>query len=181
MKVPDMLHKIVIIILAGIVALNNVQGQVYNTRTANIQFFSKTALEDIYAENKQVYAAVDLSKKSIAFSMLLKGFLFKKDLMQEHFNENYVESDKFPKATFAGTFTGDVNGTVNVTGKLLLHGVEKEFNTTATLTLQADQLTGKASFQLVPEDFNITIPGLVRDKIAKQIKVEVLMNCKPVK
>lgn len=179
-----MLKKIIIAVLLVMATATSIQSQVFNTRTASIHFFSKTPLEDIDAENKQVYAAVDLSKKTIAFSMLLKGFLFKKDLMQEHFNENYVESDKYPKATFAGTFEGDVNtagNTVKVNGKLTLHGVEKEFSTTATLALQGDQLTGKSNFQLVPEDFNITIPGLVRDKIAKQINVEVQMICKPVK
>jgi len=64
-------------------------------------------LEDIRAENNQAYAVIDAGKKNIAFSLLLKGFVFRKELMQEHFNENYVESDKYPKATFTGSYTGD--------------------------------------------------------------------------
>lgn len=167
------------------VLITPVKGQVYNTRTATIQFSSETALEDIYAENKQVYAAVDLSKQTIAFSMLLKGFLFKKALMQEHFNENYVESDKYPKASFAGSFSGEINETANksvaVTGKINLHGVEKEVSVMALLQLMEGQLHGESTFKLVPEDFNISIPGLVRDKIDKEISVRVQMIGKPVK
>src|SRR3984885_12764194 len=82
--------------------------QQYSTRTGFIGFYSKTALEDIKAENNQVYAIIDAGKKNIAFALLVKGFVFAKELMQEHFNENYVESDKYPKATFSGAYIGDV-------------------------------------------------------------------------
>jgi len=78
----------------------NAKSQVCLTRTAFIGFYSKTSLEDIKAENNQAYAVVDLGKKNLAFSVLMKGFIFQKELMQEHFNENYVESDKYPKASF---------------------------------------------------------------------------------
>lgn len=161
--------------------------QVYITRTGVINFFSKTPMEDIKAENNQVYAAIDLSKKKIAFSMLMKSFLFRKELMQEHFNENYVESDRHPKSTFKGTFTGDVDpqkpGVYNVQaqGVITLHGVEKSINTPATIEITGDGLTGTARFALLPQDFDITIPGIVRDKIAEQIDVQVNISCKPVK
>src|ERR1700744_6787339 len=86
-------------------------GQLYTTRSGFIGFYSKTALEDIKAENNQVYAIIDAGKKNLAFQLLLKGFIFPKELMQEHFNENYVESDKYPKATFSGNWSGDVQPT----------------------------------------------------------------------
>ncbi len=159
------------------------QGQVYITRTGSVSFFSKTPLEDIKAENNQVYAAVDLSQKTIAFSLLLKSFLFRKALMQEHFNENYVESDKYPRSTFKGTFTGEIvpgkSNTVQIKGVLLLHGIEKNITTTATITLNDGSLTGQSALQLIPEDFNISIPGIVRDKIEKQIAVQISIDCKP--
>src|SRR6187397_2493261 len=79
--------------------------QTYMTRNGNARFYSKTDLEDIAAENKQVMAIIDPATKSIAVSMLMKGFLFRKELMQDHFNENYVESDKYPKAVFEGKYT----------------------------------------------------------------------------
>ena len=161
--------------------------QVYITRTGVINFFSKTPMEDIKAENNQVYAAIDLSKKTIAFSMLMKSFLFRKELMQEHFNENYVESDRYPKSTFKGTFTGDVDPqkpaeyNVQVQGVITLHGVEKSIQTPATIEITGNGLTGTSRFNLLPQDFNITIPGIVRDKIAKQIDVQVKIDCKQVK
>ena len=159
--------------------------QLYFTTSAFAGFYSKTSLEDIKAENNQVYAVIDVSKKSLAFSMLLNGFVFTKELMQEHFNENYVESDKYPKATFTGSYTDDVDVTkgqevtVHVTGTLTMHNVSKPFTTTATLQMANGVLTGKAFFQLVPGDFNISIPSLVREKIASTIDVHITADCKP--
>ncbi|HSZ84503.1 MAG TPA: YceI family protein [Puia sp.] len=151
------------------------------SKTAFIGFYSKTALEDIIAENQQAFAAVDLNKKQLAFAVLLKGFEFKKELMQTHFNENYVESDKYPKANFTGSFNADVNKNgditnVQVTGNMSLHGVTKNITVPATMQIVNGKLTAHATFTLNPEDFNISIPSLVRDKIAPQIRVEVKLN-----
>jgi len=149
------------------------------TRSGYAAFFSETQLEDIKAENRQVHAVIDPAKKTLAFALLIKGFLFEKELMQQHFNENYIESDKYPKSTFTGNYTGDVdltrNGTYNiqVTGNLVLHGVTKSITVPATLQVQNQKLTGESRFQLKPSDFNIKIPSLVRDKIAQQIDVFV--------
>ena len=84
------------------VAISNSQER-YLTKNGAINFFSKTVLEDITADNNQVLSIVDATNGKMAISILMKSFLFKKALMQEHFNENYVESDKYPKATFTGT------------------------------------------------------------------------------
>ena len=81
----------------------------YISKTGFIGFYSKTPLEDIKGENNQVYAVLDPASHHMAFAVLLKGFIFPKELMQEHFNENYVESDKFPKATFSGTCSGEMD------------------------------------------------------------------------
>ncbi|GGA99949.1 YceI family protein [Puia dinghuensis] len=158
-------------------------GQLYSTRTGFIGFYSKTAMEDIKAENNQVYAVVDAGKKNMAFAVLLKGFIFTKELMQEHFNENYVESDKYPKASFTGTYTGDVplnkDGSYQVTvkGNVTLHNVTKPIETSATIEVKNGHLLGQAQFHLRPEDFNITIPSLVRDKIDKDMLVKVNIDC----
>src|ERR1700756_4628975 len=112
--------------------------QLYSTRTGFIGFYSKTPLEDIKAENNQVYAIIDGGKRNIAFSLLVKGFIFAKELMQEHFNENYAESDKYPKANFTGAYTGDVtlnkDGTYKVTvkGNLNFHNLTKTIEVPAT-------------------------------------------------
>lgn len=159
--------------------------QTFITRNGYIGFFSKTPLEDIKAENRQVYAVIDAAKKNLAFTCLVKGFLFPKELMQEHFNENYIESDKYPKANFLGSYSGDVNWSKNgtypiqVQGQLTLHGVTQTINVPATLDVQGTKVIGKSNFKLTPADFNITIPALVREKIAKQIDVQVLVECNP--
>src|SRR5215207_5246484 len=85
------------------------QAQVFTTRNAFIGFYSKTPLEDIKAENKQVYAVIDPGKKNLAFNLLVKGFSFTKKLMQDHFNEEYIESDKYPQARFTGSYAGDID------------------------------------------------------------------------
>lgn len=160
-----------------------VHGQIYLTRSGFIGFYSKTPLEDIRAENKQVYAVIDAGKKNLAFSTLLKGFVFPKQLMQDHFNENYVESDKFPKASFTGSYTGEINLSktgvypVMIKGQLTLHGVTKTVEMPASIEVQNGKLIGKSDFKLTPGDFNIKIPSLVKEKIAEQIAVRVSVEC----
>jgi hypothetical protein len=149
------------------------------TKTGFIGFYSKTSLEDIKAENNQTYAVLDPGSHHLAFAVLLKGFIFPKELMQEHFNENYVESDKFPKATFSGSCTGDLDLTkegvyqVVIKGDLSLHGVTKPIETTAQFEVKKDEILATSTFNVKPEDFQISIPSLVRDKIASQISVKV--------
>ncbi len=159
--------------------------QMYLTKTGFISFFSKTPLEDIKADNNQVYAVIDAGKKNIAFTLLMKGFLFARELQQEHFNENYVESDKYPKASFTGTYAGDVDFSkdgvynVSVKGILSVHNVGKQIETPAKLEVKAGRLLGRCSFVIKPEDYNISIPSIVRDKIAKEITVSVQIDCNP--
>ncbi len=156
--------------------------QKYSTKTGFIGFYSKTSLEDIKAENNQVFSVLDAATHHMAFAVLLKGFIFPKELMQEHFNENYVESDKYPKATFSGVCSGDMDlskdGTYQVVikGELSLHGVTKPIETTAQLDVKKDHINGTSVFKVKPEDFNISIPSIVRDKIASDINVKVQID-----
>lgn len=165
----------------------NSYSQLYMTRSGFIGFYSKTPFEDIKAENNQVYAVIDAGKKNIAFSLLIKSFIFPKELMQEHFNENYAESDKFPKANFTGSYTGEValnkdcKYTVAVKGNLTFHGITKEVISTATLEVKSEKLIGHCQFKTKPEDYNISIPSVVRDKIAKEVTVEVQVDCNTIK
>ena len=160
-------------------------GQLYMTRTGYVSFFSHASLEDIKAENKQLYAVINVEKKELAFIVLMKGFEFKKELMQTHFNSNYIESDKYPKANFTGTYTGDVdmqNGAVSnvqVKGLFTLHGVSKQIELPATLQLLNGVLIGHAVFKARPEDYDIKIPLLVKDNISKEVEVDVKVNCNP--
>jgi len=177
------MKKIIVAIVILVIAQVNAYSQLYMTRTGFVGFYSKTSMEDIRAENNQVYAVVDAGKKNLAFSLLAKGFSFPKELMQEHFNENYIESDKYPKVTFNGAYTGEVtlnkDGVykVMVKGNLTIHGVTKAVETPATLEVKAGHLLGMAEFKIKPEDFNVSIPSVVRDKIEKEMKVTVKIDC----
>jgi polyisoprenoid-binding protein YceI len=161
-----------------------VTAQKFFTRNGQARFFSHTEFEDIAAENKQVMATLDLSKQSISVAMLMKGFLFKKELMQEHFNENYVESDRFPKAIFEGSCIVPANllngskSNLLVKGQLSLHGVTMPVELPVTLQMINDQLAATADFQISPEDFKIKIPALVRDKISKKVTVQLQFELK---
>jgi hypothetical protein len=160
-------------------------GQIFLTRSGFVGFYSKTSLEDIRGENNQVYGIIDIGKMNLAFSSLVKGFIFPKELMQEHFNENYMESDKYPKASFSGSFTGDVDvkkdGTYPVTikGRLSLHNTTKDIEIPATLEVKGGRLLGQTQFKIKPEDYQIDIPSIVRDKIAKELTVSVKIDCSP--
>lgn len=163
------------------------RAQLYSTMSGEISFHSHTFLEDIDATNKKVSAVIDPVKKGIAFSMNMKDFEFKRKLMQEHFNENYIESDKFPASTFTGSFTGDLNKDkdgeypVQVKGNMKIHGVTKVVEAPGTFTVKNGVITGVTSFKLNPSDYNIDIPMLVRDKIEKENTINVNIELKPQK
>jgi len=124
----------------------------------------------------------------MVFMVLMKGFQFEKALMQEHFNEKYVESSKYPKATFKGGLTDlsqvdfDQPGTytVAVAGDLTIHGVTREVTTEGTLTVQENgSVLAKAIFPVAVADYEITIPAVVRDNIAKEVEVRVDLAYEP--
>ena len=172
-----------------VLSLGAAQAQTrYLTKTGHVSFFSATPLEDIDAHNREVAAVLDLSTGQLAFSLPVKGFIFKRTLMQEHFNENYLESDKYPKATFTGRFMGLDAATlatpgphaVQVAGDLTLHGVTRRIQVPANLELKGGQLAATAAFTVASADYGIEIPLLVRDKIAKTVTVRVDLTCAPV-
>jgi polyisoprenoid-binding protein YceI len=144
-------------------------------------------VEDIKADNNQVAGVIDTSTGEMVLQVLIKSFHFERALMEEHFNENYMESDKFPKAAFTGKIlkTADVNfskpGTydVQVEGDLTIHGVTNKVNAKGTIEVLAGGINATSKFNLVPEDYKINIPGVVRDKIAKTLEVTVNMKYTP--
>lgn len=176
------MKKLISVIVLGTIFQTCGYSQQYLTRSGFVGFYSRTPLEDIKAENHQAYSVIDIARKNLAFTLLLKGFLFPKELMQVHFNENYMESDKYPKASLNGTFTGDVLLAkedvykINVSGDLSMHGVTRKIQCPATLEVRQGKLTGRCQFSIKPEDFNVKIPSIVRDKIEQEMKVLVEVN-----
>jgi polyisoprenoid-binding protein YceI len=179
--------KKLLILIAVFLTYSTAFSQKYFTRSANINFRSVMPLEDINATSNQATAVFDSETGEMAWAVLAKSFQFKKALMQEHFNENYVESDKYPKATFKGKIVDYTpakiknNQEVEVEGEMSLHGVTKPFKSKGTIKVVGGDLVFSSAFIMKPEDYNITIPQLVRDKIAKVMDVKVEAKCSPKK
>ncbi len=155
--------------------------QKYMTKSGTIKFFSETPMEKIEATNRQANSALDFSNGNFVFKVLIRGFEFEKALMQEHFNENYMESEKFPNSTFNGKITNikDVNlekdgvYKVVVEGDLAMHGVTNKVKVNGTLEVKGGKVLGKAVFNVSPKDYNISIPKAVINNIAEAIQVDV--------
>ncbi len=161
--------------------------QKYLTKNGYIGFYSHTPLEEIKADNNQVASALDITTGEMVFQALIKSFHFDRALMEEHFNENYMESDKIPKSVFKGKITNlsDVDfskpGTyiITVEGDLTIHDVTNKINTKGTIEVVSGGINANSKFSVVPEDYKITIPGVVRDKIDKTLEVTVAMKYTP--
>ena len=153
----------------------------YFTKTGRVSFYSKSPMENIEAVNNKLMSVWDIENGQIEFAILMKGFEFEKALMQEHFNENYVESDKFPKATFKGvvenskSISETTNNTTNVkvSGNLTLHGVTNPVNTTATIVVKNGTISASCTFNILLQDYQISIPSIVADKINKKIDISI--------
>ena len=151
------------------------------TKNGAISFFSKAPVENISAVNNQVMSTLSLPGGELQFSVLINAFHFKKSQMEEHFNENYMETDKFPKATFKGkindlskiNLTADGSYPVQVTGEITIHGVTKTITTPGTISVKSGIITATSTFRVKPADHNISIPSIVKNNIAEVIDVTV--------
>ena len=164
-----------------------VNAQKYMTKNGFIGFFSHTPMEDIKGDNNQAAGVLDISTGELVFQALIKSFHFDRALMEEHFNENYMESDKFPKSSFKGKITNissvnfSKNGIYDVTveGDLVIHDVTNKITASGTIEVIAGGINANSKFKIVPEEYKINIPGVVRDKIAKDLEVTVSMKLTP--
>lgn len=157
--------------------------QRFKTTESNVRFFSDAPMEDIEAINKSATSIVDVETNAIVIVIPIKSFNFKKELMQEHFNENYLESDDFPNATFKGKLS-DWNGevgksTATATGTLEIHGVTKEVSITGDLNYDQKKLTMNTVFNIRLEDYDIKIPKAVFYKIAEEVEVTANFEYSP--
>ena len=158
--------------------------QNYTTEKSFRSFYAHAPIEDIKAENVKAVSLFNSSTGEIAFSVPIKEYQFRKSLMQEHFNEKYMESEKYPKSIFQGKITGFNPQTkgiqqVSTLGKLTIHGVTKEVNIKGTIEKLADKLNMKSSFIVKLEDYNIVVPQLLRNNIAEQVEVTIDFIFKP--
>jgi polyisoprenoid-binding protein YceI len=171
-----------------LLSVSQAQDKFYS-KNAKVNFYSETPLEDIEAKNKSAVAVLDSKSGAIQFSVLIKGFEFKNEEMQEHFNEDFMESDKFPRSEFKGQIVNNVSvnykkhGTYNVQvkGMLTIHGIAKEVVSNGTVKVDNDGLKANSSFNITLADYGIKISKLVGDKIAKTIKITVDTKLDPLK
>jgi len=184
LKLMTMKKIIFLSFFAALAVLSNAQN-VQMTKTGKISFYSRAkAIEKVEADNNEVSSMLNTQTGQFVFAVLIKGFHFSSALMEEHFNENYLESNKFPKSTFNGkisdlsaiNFTKDGVYAITVDGDMTMHGVTKKVSTPGSITVKAGKIAAFSKFNVKLKDYNITVPSLVADKISEEIDVTV--DCK---
>ncbi len=155
--------------------------QTYYSKSGKITFHSDTDMEKIDAENASASTVIDFTTGAIEWGVLIQGFKFEKALMQDHFNENYMESSKFPKAKFRGiiedyakvNLSKDGEYKVRVKGDLEIHGVTKTVETDATFMVKNNMLSAKSKFSVLIDDYAIKVPKVVENNIADEVEITI--------
>jgi polyisoprenoid-binding protein YceI len=163
--------------------------QNYITKTGHIRFYSETPIETIEAHNYAVNSALNVETGDFVFRVLIKSFEFEKALMQEHFNENYMESDKYPNAMFKGKvvnsgnidFSADGTYDAIVQGDLTIHGVTQAVEEKGTFIVKEGKIQGQSVFNVLLEDYEIKVPGVVKKQISESIEITVNVMLEEVK
>lgn len=174
--------KKVLLTVSFLVAVNVAFSQKYMTRTGKISFdASVPAAPAVKAVNNEMANILDAKTGEIIFEVPIKSFKFERALMQEHFNENYMESDKYPKSTFKGNiinaaevdFTKNGSYNTRVSGKLFIHGITNDISVPGTVMVSDNMVTLKAKFTVKLKDYNISVPSLVTDKLGREATIFV--------
>jgi hypothetical protein len=162
-----------------IVSFNSYAQGKYQMTQSKVSFYSKTPLEDIQAVNKESKGIIDFDSKTFFIKIFIKSFDFPSDLMEEHFNENYMESGKYPEGTFKGKIEGDYNlkkdgvYLINAEGDLVIHGVLQKRIIPCSIIVKNGGISIESAFNIKLEDHKITIPQIVFNKIAEVIEVKI--------
>ena len=183
------MQKFLFVLAAVCLLAAPASAQKFFSRDAKVKFHSDSKMEKIEAVNKSGTVVLDAATGKMDFKVLIQNFLFEKALMQEHFNENYLESDKYPNATFKGqisnlnevNFSKDGAYKVNVSGKMNLHGVEKDITVPGTVTVGGGAVKLSAEFSLKCSDYNIKIEAQKAANISNDIKIWVDASLAPLK
>jgi hypothetical protein len=161
-------------------------GSIYQTVNGIVSFRSEAPLELIRASSDQLIGLIDIDKKIFSFKIPMRSFQgFNSPLQREHFNENYMESDKYAEASFKGKIIEDQDLTIDGTyelrakGTLTIHGESQERIIKSDVTISNKKITVKSNFSVLLTDHNIPIPKVVYQKLANEIKVEINTTLEP--
>lgn len=184
-----LLAVVILTMPAMLCATGEVFGQntLYSTTSGNTRFSSETPLENIKAENKKSQAILNTATGELAIRMNMRDFVFPNKLMQEHFNENYMESEKYPTGTFSGKmdkvidYTKDGEYDASATGKFTVHGVTKNRTISGKMKIEGGKISINSDFQVPLSDHKIDVPEIVFVKIAQKIDVKAQYVLMPVK
>lgn len=171
---------VILILLASV----NGMSQKYSIEKSRVVFFSEAAIENIEATNTKSASIFNVTTGEIVFSIPILEFEFEKALMKEHFNETYLESEKYPKALFQGKLSGynsqsSAVQSVNGIGKLTIHGVTREVEIPGSVETIDGKLIAKSRFMIHLKDYNVKIPKLLWQNIAEDVEVTVEFTYKP--
>ena len=178
LKIKNQMKNIIKLLIFTVLISSKSFGQLYATQSGETSFFSETPVENISAVNKTVGAILNTSTNEVAVSMKMSAFDFPNKMMQEHFNENYMESEKYPTGVFKGKIVEAIdytkNGTYDVTakGQLTLHGVAQPRDLKGKLIVDNQKISLVCSFDVKLADHKIEVPKLVFSKIAEVIAVK---------
>ncbi len=173
------MNRLVVFIL--LLSSIHIHAQKFMANNGEISFFSEALVENISAVNKKVSAVFDISNNDLVFQLWIKDFTFVKALMQEHFNENYLESDIYPNSTFIGKVIQYKDEKAIVQGDLLIHGVTNNIRVEGIMIQDKKSIVISSEFIIKLKDYNIQIPRLVMYKIAEEIEVKVNIELNAVK
>ena len=178
-----------IVFAAAVLMVSGVKSQpvtIYHTTSGRIDFRSDAPLEIIRASSNDLLGVLDISKNNFSFKVVIRSFEgFNSPLQKEHFNENYLESDKYPEASFKGKIIEDADLTVDGTyevrakGNLTIHNVMQERIIKCAVTVKNKIITIHSNFTILLSEHNIPIPKVVYQKLANEIKVEVTATLEP--
>ncbi len=175
--------KKLLLIVTTLIALN-ATGQKYTTEKSIVVFFSKASIEDITAKNIKASSIFNVESGDIAFSIPITEFQFDKSLMQEHFNEKYMESEKFPKSTFQGKVAGYQQGVTGAqaataVGKLTIHGITRDGELSGSVDISKEHILLNSKFMVKLEDYGVARPQLLWQNIAEAVEVSIDFAYKP--
>ncbi|HLC83546.1 MAG TPA: YceI family protein [Bacteroidia bacterium] len=179
--------KKLLLSLTAIAISSSIFAQIYVAKTCEVSFFSASPLENIEAIAKVPKTFLNISTNDVQVQITNTAFMFEKPLMQEHFNENYMESEKFPSTTFKGKINEKVDWTkdgeqkVTVTGKMSMHGVDKEITINGVVTIKGGEISISSKFKVHVADYKIKVPSLYIQNIAEDVDVKLNAVMGPIK